>query len=262
MRTRLFNVLAIVLATAVLAFPSAARAELNVMISGGFALAYRELLPEFERSTGIKVVTGSGASQGTGPQTIKAQLERGARPDVVILSGEGLEELMAAGRIASGTEVGLARSPLGAAVRAGSPRPDFSNVHALKESLLKARLIVMPGSTSGIYIRDKVFPKLGIADKVSAKVVPRSTEATSMVASGEADIALAPVSELVNLPGVEFVSPLPDDIQLVQVFTAAIVKELNQVEDAKRLIGFLSSSQAAAAIRKSGMEPGGSHKAH
>ena len=78
MRTRLFNVLAIVLATAVLAFPSAARAELNVMISGGFALAYRELLPEFERSTGIKVVTGSGASQGTGPQTIKAQLERGA----------------------------------------------------------------------------------------------------------------------------------------------------------------------------------------
>ena len=127
---------------------------------------------------------------------------------------------------------------------------------------MKARLIVMPGSTSGIYIRDKVLPKLGIADKVSVKVVPRSTEATSMVASGAAEIALAPVSELVNLPGVEFVSPLPDDVQLVQVFTAAIVKGSNQVEDAKRLIAFLSSSQAAAAIRKSGMEPGGSHKAH
>ena len=77
------------------------------MISGGFALAYRELLPEFERTTGIKVVTGSGASQGTGPQTIKAQLERGAPADVVILSGEGLEELIAAGRIVSWDRGGL-----------------------------------------------------------------------------------------------------------------------------------------------------------
>jgi molybdate transport system substrate-binding protein len=262
MPTRLFTGLAIVLAAALLVSSTPARAELNVMISGGFALAYRELLPKFERTTGIKVVTGSGASQGTSPQTIKAQLERGARPDVVILSGEGLEELIAAGRIVSGTEVGLARSPLGAAVRSGSPRPDFSTVDALRQSLLKARLIVMPGSTSGIYIRENVLPKLGIADKVSKKVVPRSTEATSMVASGEADIALAPVSELVNLPGVEFVSPLPNDVQLVQEFTAAIVNGSNQVEDAKRLIAFLSSSQAAAAIRKIGMEPAGNHKAH
>jgi molybdate transport system substrate-binding protein len=155
----------------------------------------------------------------------------------------------------SGTEVGLARSPLGAAVRAGSPRLDFSNVDALRESLLKACLIVMPGSTSGIYIRENVLPKLGIADKASMKVVPRSTEATAMVASGEADVALAPVSELVNQPGIEFVSPLPDDVQLVQVFTAAIINGSNQVENAKRLIAFLSSSQARATIQKTGMEP-------
>ena len=77
-----------------------------------------------------------------------------------------------------------------------------------------------------------------------------------MVASGEADIALAPVSELVNLPRVEFVSPLPDDVQLVQVFTAAIVKGSNQVEDAKRLIAFLSSSQVAPAIRKTAWSRG------
>ena len=83
-----------------------------------------------------------------------------------------------------------------------------------------------------------------------------------MVATGEADIALAPVSELVNLPGVEFVSPLPDDVQLVQEFTAAVVKGSNQVEDAKRLIAFLSSSQAAAVIRKIGMEPAGNQHAH
>ena len=82
---------------------------------------------------------------------------------------EGLEELIAANRIASGTEVGLASAPLGAAVRAGSPRPDVSTVAALRETLLKARLISMPGSTSGMFIKDDVLPRLGIADKVSLK---------------------------------------------------------------------------------------------
>ena len=78
-----------------------------------------------------------------------------------------------------------------------------------------------------------------------------------MLASGQADLALAPVSELVNLPGVEFVGTLPDDVQLVQVFTAAILKESKRVEAAKRLITFLSSSQAVGAINKAGMEPAG-----
>src|SRR3954463_14214316 len=94
-----FNALAVVLAGALVAFSSAARAEITVLMSGGFALAYQELLPEFERVTGMKVVTTAGASEGTGPSTVKAQLEGGARADVVILSKEGLNGLIAAGRI-------------------------------------------------------------------------------------------------------------------------------------------------------------------
>ena len=113
----------------------------------------------------------------------------------------------------------------------------------------------MPGSTSGIFIREKVLPQLGITDKVTVRVLGRSTEATALVASGEADIALAPVSELVNLPGVEFVSPLPDEVQLVQEFTAAILKGSKNVEHAKRLIAYLASSEATVGIRKIGMEP-------
>lgn len=245
-----------------MAFSSAARAEITVMMSGGFALAYQDLLPEFERRTGIKVVTKSGASQGTGPSTIKAQLERGARPDVVILSKEGLDELIAAGRIIGGTEVGLASTPLGAAVRAGRPKPDVSTVAALKETLLKARLISMPGSTSGMFIRDDVLLRLGIADKVSVKLTARGLESTNMLAAGESDIALGPVSELVGQPGVDYVGPLPQEVQLVQVFTAAIVQGSSQVEDAKRLIAFMSSSDAAAAVKKAGMEQVGKHKAH
>jgi len=90
-------------------------AQLNVLISGGFAGAYAQLLPQFERTSGIKVTTGSGASQGTGPQTIAAQLARGVPADVVILSREGLGELIAAKRIVAGTDVDLARVPLGVA---------------------------------------------------------------------------------------------------------------------------------------------------
>jgi molybdate transport system substrate-binding protein len=236
------------------------RAELNVMISGGFSLAYRELLPAFERTTGIAVATASAASQGTGPNTMKAQLERGARADVVILSREGLSELMAAGRIAGGTDVDLARVPIGAAVRLGKPKPDVGTVDAFKRTLLDAGSVAVPGSTSGIFLLNDVFPRLGLADKVSVKVGARGTDATAMVAAGDADIVLAPVSELVNVPGIEFVGRLPAEVQLLQIFAAAIVAGSDRREEAKRLIEFLASRQAAAAIEKSGMEPLGNRR--
>ena len=120
----------IVAAIATLLWPTAASAQLKVLISGGFSGAYEQLLPEFERETGIKVTTGSGSSQGTGPQTIGAQLARGVPADVVILSREGLNELIAADRIAAGSDVDLAPAPLGVAVRAGAPKPDVSTVEA------------------------------------------------------------------------------------------------------------------------------------
>ena len=101
-----------VISTTLLFWPVAASAQLNVLISGGFSGAYEQLLPEFERTSGIKVTTGSGASQGTGPQTIAARLARGEPANVVILSREGLSELIAAKRIATGTDVDLARVPL------------------------------------------------------------------------------------------------------------------------------------------------------
>jgi molybdate transport system substrate-binding protein len=107
----------------------------NVLISGGFSSAYEQLLPEFERTSGIKVTTRSGASQGAGLQTIAAQLARGVPADVVILSREGLGELIVANRIIAGTDVDLARVPLGVAVRAGTPKPDVSTVEAIKHSL-------------------------------------------------------------------------------------------------------------------------------
>src|SRR3954469_23836232 len=121
---------------------------LTVIISGGFAVSYRELVPGFEGATGIAVTTLSGSSQGKGPETIAAQLGGGGAADVVILSREGLGELIAAGRIIAGSDVDLARADVGAAVRATGSRPDISTVPAFKQALLDARVVAVPASTS------------------------------------------------------------------------------------------------------------------
>jgi molybdate transport system substrate-binding protein len=231
--------------------------KLTVIISGGFSLAYHKVLPDFERDTGIAVTTLSGASQGNGPKTIKYQLEAGADIDVVIMSKEGLGELIALGRIAAGADAELATVPIGAAVRQGQPKADVSNVEAFKRAVTHALLVAIPASTSGIFLKDEVFPKLGIADKVTFRVMARGTESTALLASGEADLALGPVSELVDQAGIEPVGVLPDEIQLIQMFTAAIVNTSRHVEQARRLIEFLISEKAAAAISATGMQPVG-----
>jgi molybdate transport system substrate-binding protein len=230
-------------------------AHLNVLISGGFAGAYEKLLPEFTRTSGIKVATGSGASQGTGPQTIAAQLARGVPADVVILSKEGLGELIAANRIAAGTDVDLAQVPLGVAVRAGTTRPDVSTVEAFRQTLLRAGSVAMPASTSGIWLMNELFPRLGIVDKINVKTGPRGSDAAGMVAAGTAAVAIMPVSEIVYAPGVDCAGSIAPEIQFVQIFSAAVVAGTAASAGSKQLIAFLGSPQASEAIRSSGMEP-------
>jgi molybdate transport system substrate-binding protein len=227
----------------------------NVLISGGFTGAYEQLLPEFERTSGINVTTRSGASQGAGPQTIAAQLARGVSADVVILSREGLGELMATNRIVAGTDVDLARVPLGVAVRVGTPKPDVSTVEAFKELLLNAKTVAVPESTSGIWLKTDLFPRLGIAEKINVNAKPRGADATKMVAEGGADLAVMPVSEILHAAGVGFAGRLPPEIQFVQVFSAAVVAGSEEIEGSKRLIEFLASARASETIRKNGMEP-------
>jgi len=228
---------------------------MKVIISGGFNGAYDELVPEFQRTTGISVETGSGASQGSGPQTIAAQLERGVAADVVILSREGLTDLIAAKRIAPGTDVDLAHVPIGVAVRKGAPKPDLSSVEAFERLVTRARTVAVPASTSGIFLVKEVFPRLGIGNKVNVEMTPRGSGAAAMVASGQADVGLLPVSEILHAPGVEVGGLLHADIQLIQTFSAAIVATSQEPPAARKLIEFLTSDRAAAVIRKFGMEP-------
>jgi molybdate transport system substrate-binding protein len=235
---------------AVVGAPAPSFAQLKVITSGGFSAALEGLKPGFEKSTGITMTIARGQSQGGGPNAIGAQLRRGEPADVVIMAREGLNDLLAEGRIAAGTDVDLARTPLGVSVRAGAPKPDISTVDTFKKTLLRAKSITFPSSTTGIYMMTKMFPELGILSAIEGKITHTGVSA---VASGESEIAIQPVSELLHVPGVEFVGTLPAEIQYVSVFSAAIVANSNELGASKRLIAFLVSEDARKAIEKSGM---------
>ena len=245
---------ALIVAVAAVAFPGASFAQVKVILSNGFGAAYREALPDFEKSSGIKVTTTTGASQGDGPNTIGAQLRRGETADMVIMNKAGLVDLMAEGKIAAGTNVDLARTLLAVAVRSGTAKPDVSTVDAFKKTMLSAKTVSVDASTSGIYVTTKAFPHLGIAKEMEAKTVK---EGAPGVANGKADIAVMLVSEILPVKGVEVVAPVPAEIQEASVFSAAVLKGAKQADAAKRLIAFLASQSASAAIKHSGMEPMG-----
>jgi molybdate transport system substrate-binding protein len=239
-------------AAAVLTLPPASFAQVKVFVSGGFWAASEELLPEFEKNTGISVTKALGKAQGSGPDNIGDQLRRGVPADVVIMSKEALGELIAEGTIAAETEVDLAQIPLGVYVRAGAPKPDISTVDAFKKALLRASSITVPNSTIGSYLATKLFPQLGIPSEVAGKITNTGVVA---VARGDAEIAIQPVSELLHVPGTDFVGTIPAEIQYVSVFSAAMVAGSKEPEASKRLIAFLASENAAKVIKKSGMEP-------
>jgi molybdate transport system substrate-binding protein len=236
--------------TLVFALPASLPAQVTVLTSGGFAAAYQELLPQFEKSTGVTVTTLRGASQGDGPTTISAQLRRGLAADVVIMSREGLAELSAEGRIVVGSDVDLASVPLGVGVRAGTPRPDISTVNAFKQTLLRAKSIGIQ-STSAIYLKTKVFSELGIGDALAGKL---SDGGAAEVASGRLEMVVLPVSEILPVRGVDLVGTIPASLQFVQVFAAAVVKAGKNPEASKRLIDFLASEKATPTVEKMGMK--------
>src|SRR5262245_31254397 len=144
---RLVLTIAITLLLATAAFAQ----EIKVMTSGAFTAAYQELIPQFEHSTGSKVVTAYGASLGNAPDSIPSRLQRGEPVDVLIMTAEALGELTKQGKVAPGSQVDLVRSSIGVAVRAGTPKPDIRSVEALKRALLGAKSIAYSASASGVY---------------------------------------------------------------------------------------------------------------
>lgn len=244
----------LLIACACVSLPTPAFAQVKVIISGGFTAAYRELIPQFEKSTGITIATTSGGSVGNGPNTIGNQVRRGVTADVVILAREGLRELMADGLTVRGTDRDLGRSIIGMVVRAGVAKPDISTVDKLRAVLLSSASVAMSSSTSGVYLTTTLFPRLGIAEAMAPKT---TMQGAALVGRGEAEIGLQQVSELLPIANTTFVGPIPNEVQYVTTYAAAVLASSAQGDASRRLVEFLSSNAAAAAIVRSGMEPAG-----
>ena len=163
-------VLRIVLAAIIgIALPATSSAQITVLISGGFRGAYDALLPGFEKASGVKVSTLTGASIGGGPTTIPNQIRSGVNADIVIMAREGLDDLIREKLILTGSDVSLAQALIGMIVRRGAPKPDISTVDAFKRTLVAVKSIGYSDSASGTYLSTTLFQKLGIADQVLGK---------------------------------------------------------------------------------------------
>ncbi len=229
--------------------------DIRVMTSGTFTAAYLELLPQLERIIKGKVVTVT-TSMGVGAESIPSRLERGEAADVVIVADDALNELIKAGRVLADSRVELARSGIGMAVRAGAPKPDISTVEALTRTLLDAKSIAYSASVSGRYLTTELFQRLGIADQVLGKSRRIDRERVgAVVARGEAEIGFQQISELLPEPGIDFVGPLPPEVQRVSVFSAGVAAGSRNADAARTLIRYLASSEAAGTVAKTGLEP-------
>jgi molybdate transport system substrate-binding protein len=252
--------LATLAAVALLLPGSALAADVHVMISAGFYSVYAALGPAFERASGHRLITTRGPSMGDSPEAIPARLARGETADVLILDGGAADELATLGLVRAGSKVDLALSQIGMVVRAGVTKPDIGSAEKLRKILLAVNSIGISDSGSGTYISTTMFAKLGIADQVARKSrkvrgPPSGEPVAAVVARGEVEIGFQQVSELINVPGVTFVGPIPAELQPGFSFAGAITTAAQQPDAARALLRFLASPEVAATILKNGLKP-------
>ena len=256
MRLRVTMLRALALAGVFFLTGAANAAEVRVMISGGLTAAFKALAPEFERTTGNKVLIAYGPSMGTTVNAIPVRLERGEPADVLIMVGYALGDLAKNGKVIPDSRVDIVKSGIGVAVKAGAPKPDISSADTLKRALLDAKSVAYSDSASGVYVSSEMFKKLGIENEMKdkAKMIP-ATPVGEIVAHGDAEIGFQQISELKPVKGIDIVGPLPADLQKITVFSAGIATASKEPEAGKALIKFLTSKDASAEIVKSGLEP-------
>jgi molybdate transport system substrate-binding protein len=208
--------------------------------------ALRDLTARYEAESGVRI-------EATFAPTV-ALLERlrgGEAADIAILTAQGVDDLIAEGIILPGTRIDVARSLIGIAVKAGAPKPDIGTVDAFKATLLAARAVAYSRiGASGIFFAG-LLDRLGLADTVKTLVVPAGFTAERLI-TGEADLAVQQISELLMVPGIEVVGALPRDIQTVATFSGGLLTHSAASADTLR---FLASPAIAPVLKQTGLEP-------
>jgi len=227
--------------------------EVIAHVTNGIKEAMIELLPEFERVHGAKVNVSFNSTK-----LIIDAVNAGTRTDLLIMTAEAIDDLIRDGKVMTGSRVDIARSGIGVAVPAGAPRPDVSTPEALKRALLAAKTVSYSKvGASGIYTANVLIPRLGIAEEMKSRalVSEPGTPVGVLLATGKADIGLQQISELVPVPGVDILGPLPGDLQKMTTFSAGIPAGAAAAETARALAAFLAAPEALPAMRRQGLEP-------
>jgi molybdate transport system substrate-binding protein len=215
-----------------------------------------QLVPAFEQAHGCKL----DFTWATAPLLLK-RLQSGEKADALILNRAVTDTLLASGAIVAGSDVVIASSATAIAVKEGVPKPDISSPEALRLTLLSARAISYTdpaaGGASGIYFA-KLLERMGIAAEINAKTKfpPPSGYSGMFLPTGEVDLAVQQVPELLHVPGIEIVGPLPGDLHMVTVFVAGIPTDSTQPARAIALIESLRTPEAQELFRAKGLEPG------
>jgi len=227
----------------------------GVMTSGASTAALLALQPELERVAGCPVVLLS-RSIGIGATYIPNRLRQGEVADLVIVADDVLQQCITDGLVLSGSRVPLVQSLVGMAVRAGAPRPDIGTVESLKRTLLDAASVGYSASVSGQYLVDELWPRLGIADAVLAKARCIGDERIgAVVARGEVEIGFEQMSELLPVPGIAHVTPLPPEAQKITTFSGGVAASSPHPARARAVLQFLCTQPARQAFLDSGLRP-------
>lgn len=236
-----------------LAASAAHGAEVKVLTAGAFKQVVLALVPNYERKTGNKVIVDNGTAG-----QLKKRIADGETFDVAVITPAVIDELIASGKVASGSKINLASVGIGVVVKEGAAKPDIGTVEKFKEVLLKAKSVAYidpkSGGSSGIYI-DKLLERLGIADQIRPKAkLKMGGHVADLIASGEAELGIHQISEIVPVKGVTLVGPLPKEIQNTTVYAAGISTTVKDKNAAKELIDVLSGTDAAAVLKSKGMD--------
>jgi molybdate transport system substrate-binding protein len=234
---------------------SRAAGPLKVMTSGAFTAPFEILAPRFTAETGHAIETIRGPSMGQAPDAIPNRLARGEAADLVILARGSLDGLVRAGLVRAGSERDIVHSAIAMAVRAGAPHPRIGTVEEFRQTLLNAQSIGYSSSASGVYLSTELFARLGIAEQMQGKARQFPRWVGREVANGVVELGFQQVSELLPIPGIEIVGPLPAPIQRVTTFSAGIGATAEQPEAALALIRFLTSPAAREVSRAAGLDP-------
>src|SRR5688500_4034140 len=225
-------------------------AEITVRCSNGVREAFVELLPQFEKATGHRVIVTFD-----GTLNIKKRLDSGEAADLVVMPAADVDALIASGGLAPGSRVDLAKSIIGVAVRAGVAKPDLSTGESLRREMLAAKSIVISSGPSGVHLLE-LLEKQGILGTLRPRItqLPSGQSVGEALARGEGDLGFQQVSELLHVKGITYVGPLPADVQKVTIFSGGIPKTAQDAGLARELLTFLRNPRNAAVLKKAGLE--------